>query len=129
MDGQTAKQDVYKEWQVIPTGKKLERSIHINQLQAHPDYPQNLDTLSDDAIPQIIFYLLREGAPPHRIYVMPNSEDPDNYYVIGWLKVYKAYKLLGISDSVPTLCYFDPDAHVRLWENWLNCPGDIFDIK
>lgn len=129
MQGNATQHRFYQEWQITPTGKKFERSIHIDKLEIHPDYPKNIDVFDDDHIEQIMLYLIKEGAPPHRLYAMPNPDKPNYYYVIGWLRVYKAYKLLGISDLIPTLCYLDPNAHKRLWKNWKNCPGEIIDIK
>jgi len=129
MEGQAARHNFNKEWRIIPTGKKAERSVHFCQLEVHPQYPNYLDDYSDADVQLTMAYILKEGAPSHRLYVMPNPQKPGYYYIIGWLKIYEAYKLLGIMDFIPTLCYHDLDAHKKLWENWKNCPGEIFDIK
>jgi hypothetical protein len=129
MEGQAARQSFYNEWQLIPTGKKLERSISMDQLEVHPDYPHHLDQFTDEYLNEIMLYLIREGAPPHRLYVMPNFEKPGHYLIIGWLKIFEAYKLLGISDLIPSLCYLEFDAYKKFWKNWQNCPNEIFDLK
>ena len=129
MEGQAAQFDFKGEWRMIPTGRKAERSIHFYQLEVHPEYPYHLDDFSDIDVQAAMSYILKEGAPSHRLYVMPNLQKPGYYYIIGWLKIYEAYKLLGILDFIPTLCYQDSDAPKKLWKNWQNCPSEIIDVK
>lgn len=129
MEGRAALFTHSREWRMIPTGRRRERGVYIYQLEIHPDYPDHLDNYSEADVQQAASYILREGAPSHRLYVMPNEHKSEFYYVIGWKKIYEAYLQLGISDFIPALCYLEPDANEKLWKNWENCPGEISDIK
>jgi len=117
------------EWRLVSTGLKQERYIPIQNLEIHPQYPYDIDRFTEEDVKKAVAYIGREGAPHHRLYVMPNPGKSGFYFVIGWLIVYEAYKRQNINCWIPTLCYLESQAANILWKNWRSCPGEYIDIK
>ncbi|MFQ5584880.1 MAG: hypothetical protein ACE5GL_10630 [Calditrichia bacterium] len=129
MAKQLQRENLYGEWRLIHTGRKQERLIPVDSLEIHPDYPFELDAFTEDDIQKALHYLQSEGAPSHRLYVMPDPARAGKYYVIGWFVIYEAYRRCGFKCEIPTLCYLTPGVHTLLWQNWQQCPGNYYDIK
>ena len=117
------------EWRLIDTGKKQERRIPLDNLEIHPQYPYHLFSFDEADFERAIHYIKIEGAPFHRLYVMPNPIKEGYYYIIGWLIVYEAYRRQGFTGEIPTLCYLKPEAQNLFWQNWQYCNGNNYDIK